>query len=1020
MSLRIIRNSSFRTIFFLLLLVVLVPTVLIQTYIHYDRLQVRRAREYNANLELARAVGRSFEAFVQGVLQQELAIGVAVTAEPPMQAEDLNRLLARSAESSPLVRDFYWVGPDGRIVASHLPAATGRWVGDRDDFLRLANGEEWVISDLLLSEFSGRPVFRISRCIRNDKREFLGMVSASVIPEQLSAVLPTHRAGDAGISLIDSNGMLIYRFPELTKTKAERNWLAQYPILAEALKGFEIAATVRILFQNGERRLFGFVPVFSLGWIAGASRSEQEILRPIYAALYFHSVLFLIVALAAFATAWALSLPIAGSIERLRSHAKSMGQGEITHLQTNWGPSELNDLAGALNGMAEKIRLREAALRESELRYRELVQNADSAIIRWRSDGTIVFFNEFAQSFFGYSESEAIGRHIGMIVPEAESTGADLTADIVAHPESYRNHISENIRRDGSRVWMAWTNRPIPDKDGGVAEILAIGSDITRIKKAEDARRESEKRFRTVVDNLSEGLFIHALSGRIIYHNKASLHLHGFEGEWPRLSTQNAADLWEITTPDGRPVPFEKWLHHRVLKGERIQNALARVRRRDGRKEFWGSYSGVPIYDEKGRVQFALVTVRDVTDRVQAENELRMVNRRLEQIVQERTSMLAKTVAALQQANQQLDARAKQLAALAGELTMTEQRERRRLSQVLHDGLQQHLAAAKMQIGAILARIDENGLNASLSGVEATLAESIRMSRSLSADLSPPALHAGGLSAGLHWLARRMREQHDFQVHLSIEEHPDLAEDVKILVFESVRELLFNAFKHADTREAEVHLTSGSRWGIKISVIDKGKGFDPELLNTTGEGGGGFGLFSIRERLALIGGSLRIDSAPGKGCRFILRLPYPVQPAPIIADMEAPAPAAYGDAERKTAGIIRVLLADDHTLFRDGIARLLDKEPDIAVVGQAKDGREAVEMARKLNPHIILMDINMPNLNGIEATRIIHREAPGVRIIGLSMHEEEERARDMIQAGAAGYKNKTCPVAELVATVRTG
>jgi CheY-like chemotaxis protein/anti-sigma regulatory factor (Ser/Thr protein kinase) len=306
-----------------------------------------------------------------------------------------------------------------------------------------------------------------------------------------------------------------------------------------------------------------------------------------------------------------------------------------------------------------------------------------------------------------------------------------------------------------------------------------------------------------------------------------------------------------------------------------------------------------------------------------------------------------------------------------------------------------------------------------LSGVEETLAESIRMSRSLSADLSPPALHAGGLASGLHWLVRRMKEQHDFQVALSIEEHPDLAEDLKILVFEAVRELLFNAFKHAGTQAAEVHLSSVGTQGITISVSDQGAGFDPEQVNTTGESGGGFGLFSIRERLGLIGGSLRIDSSKGRGTRFTLRVPY-TKATPATVEPEMPAlPVARG-SQQKPGEIIRVLLADDHTLFRDGIARLLDKEPDIAVVGQAKDGREAVELARKLQPHIILMDINMPHLNGIEATRIIHREAPGVRIIGLSMHEEEERARDMIQAGAAGYKNKTCPVAELVQTVRFG
>ena len=113
-----------------------------------------------------------------------------------------------------------------------------------------------------------------------------------------------------------------------------------------------------------------------------------------------------------------------------------------------------------------------------------------------------------------------------------------------------------------------------------------------------------------------------------------------------------------------------------------------------------------------------------------------------------------------------------------------------------------------------------------------------------------------------------------------------------------------------------------------------------------------------------------------------------------------------------------MLLADDHALFRDGIDRLLKKEPDIVVVGYAKDGLEAIELARKLKPNVILMDINMPRSNGIEATRIIHREHPDIRIIGLSIYQNQERAQIMLEAGAVDYKHKGCAAAELVAAIR--
>jgi PAS domain S-box-containing protein len=148
------------------------------------------------------------------------------------------------------------------------------------------------------------------------------------------------------------------------------------------------------------------------------------------------------------------------------------------------------DIALALHDMeSEEARQQaEETLRESEARYRELVQNANSAIIRWRRDGTITFFNEYAQAFFGYSADEIIGKDVNILVPEKESTGDDLTTlvrDIVNHPERYVNNINENICRDGRRVWMAWTNKPIRDKNGQDTEILAVGTDITERKRAE-------------------------------------------------------------------------------------------------------------------------------------------------------------------------------------------------------------------------------------------------------------------------------------------------------------------------------------------------------------------------------------------------------------------------------------------------------------------------------------------------------------------------------------------------------
>jgi PAS domain S-box-containing protein len=136
----------------------------------------------------------------------------------------------------------------------------------------------------------------------------------------------------------------------------------------------------------------------------------------------------------------------------------------------------------------------EAARRESERKYRELVQLANSIILRWTPDGRILFLNEFGQRFFGYTEAEICGRHvIGTLVPETESSGRNLSPlmdEICANPAAFEQSVNENMRRNGERVWIAWTNKAVPDKQGQAAEILSIGTDITARRRAEEAIRE--------------------------------------------------------------------------------------------------------------------------------------------------------------------------------------------------------------------------------------------------------------------------------------------------------------------------------------------------------------------------------------------------------------------------------------------------------------------------------------------------------------------------------------------------
>ena len=116
---------------------------------------------------------------------------------------------------------------------------------------------------------------------------------------------------------------------------------------------------------------------------------------------------------------------------------------------------------------------------------------------------------------------------------------------------------------------------------------------------------------------------------------------------------------------------------------------------------------------------------------------------------------------------------------------------------------------------------------------------------------------------------------------------------------------------------------------------------------------------------------------------------------------------------------IRILLADDHRIVIEGLKKLLEQEPDMEVVGETGNGLSAIEASRQLVPDIVIMDIGMPDLNGIEATRQISRECRGTKVIGLSMHSAESYVKQMLKAGAWGYLLKDCAGDELIVAVRT-
>jgi PAS domain S-box-containing protein len=380
-----------------------------------------------------------------------------------------------------------------------------------------------------------------------------------------------------------------------------------------------------------------------------------------------------------------------------------------------------------------------------------------------------------------------------------------------------------------------------------------------------------------------------------------------------------------------------------------------------------------------------------------------------------------RAAAALEERTVELERRTAQLSQLASDLTLAEQHAREQLAKTLHDGLQQLLLIAALNLDQQMKHDAAIGTSPAEHLVQAKshVEEAIAAARSLSFELFPPALQSSGLPAALTWLADWMRTKYGIEVQVSAAPLANSArKDVRTLLFESVRELLLNAVKHAHADRVSVELLVDADGMLCITVMDQGIGFEPAEVAEPAKGGPtGWGLFSIRERLTLLGGRFDIESSPGRGARFRLIAPLGAQDTSSPQDPQSPAvigPASSSAASLATAHALKILTVDDHAAVRRVFRDVLQERLELCVVGEASNGLEAIAQARALQPDVILMDISMPQMDGVEATRRIRAELPAIEILGLSMQVRTETRHPIEHAGASGFFVKGADTQRLI------
>lgn len=386
----------------------------------------------------------------------------------------------------------------------------------------------------------------------------------------------------------------------------------------------------------------------------------------------------------------------------------------------------------------------------------------------------------------------------------------------------------------------------------------------------------------------------------------------------------------------------------------------------------------------------------------ESEEQLRRWKDALEERVEERTRELVDSHERLRE--------------LASQLSLTEERERRKLARNLHDYLAQMLVVGRMKLTQAKKHLDPTTMNPKLvEDVEDTFQRALDYTRTLIADLSPPSLDEYELPEALRWLGERFRKD---GLHIDVQsdsERLPLSEEQAMVVFQSVRELLFNVLKHAAVDQAVVTLTITPDNELRVTVTDRGKGMSQDALKRPA-GSGHLGLFSVRERMEALGGRLELESSPGRThVAVVLPLRGMTKDEPPQESERRISPGV----DQRHADEIRVLLVDDNAMIRQGLRSLLEQYDHISIVGEAGDGEEAVALAAQLSPDVILIDVNLPKMDGMRATMLIKETQPGALIIGLTVDNAKYIQNEMHQAGASTCLSKETVADELYPAIVT-
>ena len=515
---------------------------------------------------------------------------------------------------------------------------------------------------------------------------------------------------------------------------------------------------------------------------------------------------------------------------------------------------------------------------------------------------------------------------------------------------------------------------------GQVDAVVVNGSDGDQVFTLQGA----EHPYRVLVETMNEGAATLDQDGTILYANASFAAILG------------------VVLEAIVGTPLQK--HFALPEGERLKTLIDHGLERESR----GEISIISSEGQRRLVRLSLSPVHDFAIRT--------------------ICVIATDMTELSGANEALKASEDTLRNLSGRLLRLQDEERRRISRDLHDVTGQKLALLSMDLSGIL----KNKEVANCEEINRLLLESIGLSnevnkeiRTLSYLLHPPLLDELGLSSAVEWFAQGFENRTGIHVAVDIPaSFVRLAPDAEVALFRIVQESLANVHRYSGSATAFVRARSNAD-EVRLEIGDFGKGMteDSKKTNRPSVAPLGVGIQGMKERVRQLSGTLEITSRTGKGTLVTAILPISSRRAEVSesyrdSEIQAIQAEPAEEVAENSGWRKRILIADDHEVLRRGIRTMLESDPDLEVCGEAVDGKDALEKTLAQAPDLVILDINMPIMNGLDVLRQIVRHRPQTKILAFSVHDSKQIVEEILAAGAHSYLSKATAGQHLVHEVR--